>query len=706
MAALSVAVPLGVRRLLPVLTMRVPLILQSRRTECGLAALTMVASHFGHDLDLTTMRHRFGDERPDLRSMLAVANSLGLIGRPLRLGIAEMQKLRLPAVLHWEFDHFVVVIKVNRQRIVIHDPAAGRRVLDWTQVGSAFTGVAVEFTRAPDFVGRSARQLPPLRGLVKSFRGLPRYLFGMLFLLIATQLLSLAPPVVTQLLIDEVVLGQDRIWLHRVIVGLAFVMLAAVLIDTLRRRIALFTGMRIATDSTTLIIRHLLRLPAATVGRRSVGDLMSRVDSVQPLRIALTETSLLFVVQSTVMLATLALMLVYSRLLTAISVGAVVAIAFLQAVVLPRSRALNAEQVVGAARAGNSLIESLRAYTAVNAMGLGTQRLAHWQHGFVTAVNAETRKQQLVVIAGAGQGVITVFEYALFLAVGIGGVLDRQFTLGVLFAFLSLRGTLMSATIELLGAVRQLFLVRTHVERVAEIVAETPEPNVPRHALRQPLRGSIACDALVFRYPGGPSILDGFTAVIDAGESIVIRGPSGSGKSTLLRLLAGSLQADRGRLRYDDMDARLWDREALRRQFGVVLQSDRLFEGSVADNISCFETDADLGRLREAAELAAIWDDIQGLPMAVHTPLAGADGGLSGGQVQRLLLARAIYRQPRILFLDEATSQLDHATERRVIDNLGALNVTTISGAHRSNALAAASRFIDLDDDPAVAFGP
>jgi ATP-binding cassette subfamily B protein RaxB len=664
----------------------------------------MVAKYFGHDVDLAAMRCRYGDERPDLRAMLSIANSLGMIGRPLRLGIADMRQLGLPAVLHWEFDHFVVVTKVDRRRVIIHDPAAGRRVLDWTQFGAAFTGVAVEFRRAPGFAARSGRQLPSLRGLVTSFRGLPRYLFGMLFLLIATQLLSLAPPVATQLLIDEVVLGQDRRWLHRVVAGFALIMLAAVLIDTLRRRMALYTGMRLATDSTTLIIRHLLQLPAATVGSRSVGDLMSRVDSMQPLRVALTDTSLRLVVQSTIVLATLALMLVYSRLLTAISLGTVIVITLLHGMLLPRSRALNSEQIVAAARAGNSLIESLRAYPAVNAMGLGAQRLAHWQHGFVTAINAETRKQQLAVIAGAGQGVVTVIEYALFLAVGIGGVLDRQFTLGVLFAFLSLRGTLMTATVELIGAGRQLYLARNHVERVAEIVAESAEPVAPRHALRKPLCGGIACEDLAFRYPGGRTVLQSCTVVISAGESVVIRGPSGSGKTTLLRLLAGSLEAGRGRLLYDGMDARLWDRNALRRQFGIVLQSDRLFEGSVADNISGFEADADVERIREAAELAAIWDDIQDLPMAVHTPLAGADGGLSGGQAQRLLLARAVYRRPRVLFLDEATSQLDHVTERRVIDNLAALGVTTISVAHRSNVLAAANRFIDLDNGVVVAF--
>jgi ATP-binding cassette subfamily B protein RaxB len=400
----------------------------------------------------------------------------------------------------------------------------------------------------------------------------------------------------------------------------------------------------------------------------------------------------------------LTLMLVYSRPLTAITLASVFVIALLHATLLPRSRRLNTESVVAAARAGNSLIESLRAYPAVNAMGLGGTRLAHWQHGFAAAINAEAQKQQLAIVAGAGQGAIMVLEYALFLGVGIAGVLDGRFTLGVLFAFLGLRGTLIAAAIELLAAARQLYLVRSHADRVAEIVAETPEPPAPRHALRRRLRGAIACEGIAFRYPGGPSILAGLAVDIDAGESIVIRGPSGSGKTTLLRLLAGSLAPDRGRLRYDGLDSRLWDQGVLRRQFGIVLQSDRLFEGSVADNISGFEADADIGRLRQAAELAAIWDDIQDLPMSVHTPLAGTDGGLSGGQAQRLLLARAIYRRPRVLFLDEATSQLDHATERRVIDNLATLDVTRISIAHRNNALAAATRFIELDAGKAVAF--
>ena len=686
--------------------MGVPLILQSERAECGLAAMTMIAIHHGHKLDLAAMRRRFGGSAPNLRSILTTAAALGLVARPLRLRLSDMRRLALPAILHWEFDHFVVATRVRRRQVVIHDPATGRRVLDIKDLDNSFTGVAVEFARAADFSRNVGQGLPSASGLLRSFRGLGRYLALMLTMLIVTQVLALVPPVATQLLIDEVVLGQDRQWLYRVIAGIALVMLATVVIDTLRRRVALYTGMRLATDSTTLIIRHLLRLPAGTIERRSVGDLMSRVDSLRPLRTVLTETSLQAIVQGTVILTTIAVMIAYSPVLALLAISALILVALLQVAILPRSRSLNLEALLASARANNSLIESLRAYASVSALGLSTQRLAHWQQGFVAATNAVTRQAQLGVFANAGGSVVNVIEYMLFLGIGIDGVLSKQFTLGVLFAFISLRGRLMVATADLIGAARQLYLVRSHVERVADIVAEEAEPLTNGPAMRRSLRGGISCDGLEFRYPGGPAVIAGFDASIDAGESVVILGPSGAGKSTLLRLLAGALPPDRGSLRYDGIEATLWDRDALRQQFGVVLQSDRLFEGSIADNISCFELTPDLGRIREAAELACIWEELQMLPMTVHTPIAGASAGLSGGQVQRLLLARALYRRPAVLFLDEATSHLDHVTECHVLDNLRSLDVTLVSVAHRRNAIATASRAIQLGIAAGMAIDP
>jgi ATP-binding cassette subfamily B protein RaxB len=244
--------------------------------------------------------------------------------------------------------------------------------------------------------------------------------------------------------------------------------------------------------------------------------------------------------------------------------------------------------------------------------------------------------------------------------------------------------------------VREIYLLRSHVDRVEELLREEIEVPSPDSALRQRLAGSIDCRRLVFRYPGGTLVLDNFNCAIEAGESVVICGPSGAGKSTLLRLLSGGLRPDRGSLRFDNVEAALWDVDALREQFGVVLQFDRLFQGTIADNVSCFDLTPDVGRIRDAASLAAIWEDLQALPMNIQMPIGDGGAGLSGGQVQRILLARALYRQPRILFLDEATSHLDKDTETRVLDNLRALGITMVSVAHGENALALGGRQIQI----------
>lgn len=682
--------------------MRLPPVLQSERDECGLASLVMIARHHGHEFDLPAMRRRFPDFSPTLRSLIRCAEAIGLLARPLRLNRSELRQLSLPAVLHWEFDHFVVATSAGRRRVVVNDPAAGRRSLGWAEVDRSFTGVAVEFSRMPGFTPATVRGLPSIRGLWQSFRGLRRYLALMLLLLVVTQLLALIPPIATQMLIDDVVLGHDRQWLHRVIGGLGVVMLSGLIIDSLRRHIGIYTGMQLSLGSSAAIVHHLVNLPVLTIERRSVGDLVSRLDSVRPIQLAMTETVLRVAVQGTVLLASCSLMLAYSPGLAAVTIVALLLVALIQALSLPRSRSLTMDALIASAAAKNSLIETLRGYASVNALGLSLQRLAHWEQGFSRATNASTRRQQITLLAGVGQGVVNVFEHLFFLAVGLGGVLDNQLTLGVLFAFMSLRGRLQAAAAELVIATRDLFLVRSHVERVSEIVAEQALPRTPRAAVRRSLSGMVECVDLSFAYPGRSNVIHRFDARIEPGESVAMCGPSGAGKSTLLKLIAGILDPGSGTILFDGIEAAFWDRAVLRTQFGIVLQSDRLFEGSLADNISGFDPEPDIGRVRDAARKAAVWDDIQALPMSLHTPVSGAGGGLSGGQVQRLLLARALYRAPRVLLLDEATSHLDQVTEARVVANLAALDCTIVSVAHRRNSIAKAGRIIRIDEAVAI----
>jgi ATP-binding cassette subfamily B protein RaxB len=301
----------------------VPVILQQESAECGSACLAMIAAYYGKHVRLDGIRklHDDAGRGVTFKDLLQVAGRLQLIARPLRLRIPELRHLRLPAILHWRMTHFVVLVRCGRRRYVIHDPATGRRTVDKAELDGAFTGVALELTPERGFQAQNERAYLSFTDFAGSFRHLYRYLGLMFCLLLCTQVLALAPPIATQILIDELVLGQDRGWLYRALGGLALIMLTGVMLDGLRRRIGLFTGMNLAVDSSVSVMSHLLKLPVSFIDRRHPGDLMSKLESLTPIRQALTEQLIESIVHCAVLVTTLAIMFFYSGWLTAVSVG-------------------------------------------------------------------------------------------------------------------------------------------------------------------------------------------------------------------------------------------------------------------------------------------------------------------------------------------------------------------------------------------------
>lgn len=635
-----------------------------------------------------------------LKDLVEVARDLRLIARPLRLELHEIECLRLPAILHWRMDHFVVLVSLKRDKAVVHDPATGRRIINKVELDTSFSGIAVELSPARDFDRNKKTSTIGFLDFVASFRHLARYLWMMLALLITTQILALVPPIATQLLIDEVILGQDRIWLTRALLGLAVVMTVSILLEAARKWISLYAGTKVAVDSTLSVLNHLLSLPASFLHGRHLGDVMSKIESLTPIRKALTDSGINGIVQLAVLLATLSIMFLYSTWLTAVSLGGFALWALLTFAVLPASRRLTEETLIHKARQDSSLLETLGAYDSVQAMDLAALRLSQWQKHFFAATNAQVRQAKLSIWSSAGTGVIGAAEQVMFLGIGVSGIVEKQITLGVLFAFLSLRGRFAAAVANLATIAQSFFMLRVHTDRIGDILLAEPLPRPRAGAIRASVAGSVEARELSFRYPGGPWIIRDFSCVIARGESVAIAGPSGAGKTTLLRLLSTQLAATSGRILVDGMDLGLWDSRCLRRQMGIVLQDDRLFQGSICENIAGFDPEPDMGRIHRAAVTAEIWADIQAMPLTLYTLLGDAGNSLSGGQQQRILLARALYREPRVLFLDEATSHLDIDTERRVLDRLAQSGITTISVAHRPDLLARADRVIQVGKYP------
>jgi len=688
-----IARPRGMRR-----RRHVPVVLQQESAECGPACLAMVAGYHGKHMRLDGVRQLHGraGHGVTFKDLLQLAGKLQLTARPLRLPIADLRRLKLPAVLHWRMTHFVVLVRCGRRRYVIHDPATGRRSVDRAEMHRDFTGVALELTPQRDFCGQSEPGHMSFASFAGSFRHLNRYLALMFCLLLSTQMLALAPPIATQILVDELVLGQDRAWLYRALGGLLSIMLTGAILEGLRRRIGLFAGMSLAIDSTVSVMHHLLRLPATFIERRHPGDLMSKLESLTPIRQALTEQVIDSIVQCVILVTTLAIMFLYSGWLTAVSVAGFLLSVLLLAAILPASRRSQEQAIIHTAAQNSSLLESLRAFDVMQALGLAPLRLAHWQNHFSAATAARLREGKLSIVESTGNGVIGAIEQVVFLGIGISGVLEKNFTLGVLFAFMSLRGRFGSAALGLAASVQQFFLLKVHTRRLSDIVLAEPLPPSPVGAVAGAVRGSLRAEKISFAYTADEYLVRDFDCEIAAGANVVITGPSGCGKTTLLKLLAGLLSPRSGQVHVDGMEMALWDRDSLRAQTGFVLQNDTLFQGTVTENISAFEPAPDLSRLRAAAIAAEIWPDIRGLPMKLETRISDMGRNLSGGQVQRLVLARALYRQPAILFLDEATSHLDVGTEKRVLQNIHARDITVISAAHRPAAIERADQIIRL----------
>ena len=669
--------------------------LQQERSECGLACVAMIAAYFGRKENLQTVRAMAGgaSRGSTLKDLIEVSHQLKLIPRPLRLSLDDLPRLRLPAVLHWKMDHYVVLCGLSRKGAHILDPATGKRRVDSFELDQCFTGVALELQPAADFSKGEAPVLT-IASIARTFRKLPRFLVLMLALLLVIQLMSLVPAVATQLLIDNIVQGQDRDWLLALLVGMGSVMLAATALEAMRQWIALYAGTRLAADSSSSVLFHLFRLPPQFIQSRQVGGLMSRIDSLNPVRQAITEQGVNAIVHAMVLLTTLAVMFLYSPKLAAVTLLSIVLIAGLLFAVVPASRRLGAEQIIHNASQNTSLLETLRATTAVFTLGLGKLRLAHWQSHFHAGLDARVRQGKLRILQDSGVGIVQALDQLFFLGIGMAGILDRSISLGVMFAFFTLRGRFSGSAMTLLSTAQSFLMLRIHTQRLSDIVLAEPLPPPIAGAIQARFNGVIVARDLHFRYSSDAWVLDGFHCDIAAGDSVIIAGPSGGGKTTLLKLLSGQLEPNRGQLEYDGFDHTLWHQERLREQFGVVSQDDALFQGTIAENICCFDLQPDIAHMQQVAIMSELWHDIQAMPMQLHTLVGELGCCLSGGQRQRLCLARALYRKPRILFLDEATSNLDAQTEKKILDRIQDLRITTISVAHRPDIIRRAERVI------------
>lgn len=681
-------------------TRKTPVILQNESSECGLACLAMVASYHGHKIDLAGIQRRnLGVGRgARLTDLMHIAAQLQLSARPVKVSLDDLHRLQTPAILHWDFNHFVVLTRVRSGYVEIHDPASGSRRLGWDELSRHFTGVALELAPEAGFAAKEERRRISVRHLIGRVQGLSRAVSTVLLLALALEVFTLAAPLFMQLVVDSAVVSNDGDLLSLLAIGFLLLGLIRVGVSTLRGWVIMVLSNQLNLQLLGNLFRHLVRLPLVFFERRHLGDVVSRFDSMGAIQRTLTGSFLEAFIDGLMVITTLIMMLVYSAKLTAIVVSAALVYAVVRLVLYRPLRQAQEEEITKGAKQHSHFLETVRGMQSIKLFGRQVLRRSQYEDLLADQFNAGIRVQRLGLVYQAVNGVTFAVENIVVVWLAAMMILDGQFSVGMLFAFIAYKQQFVGRATALVEKGIELKMLGLHTERVADIAlteAEADGAGGQDLAAHQDL--AIEARGVTFRYSDNePNVLDNVGFCIEAGESVALVGPSGCGKTTLVKLLLGLLPLGDGEIRVNGVSIDRLDSDAYRRLIGTVMQDDQLFAGSIAENITFFDPSPDWERLQHCAQMAAVHATITAMPLQYHTMVGDMGSVLSGGQKQRVLLARALYKQPKILVLDEATSHLDVAAERQVSEAIMQLPITRIIVAHRPETIATADRVIEI----------
>ncbi|EFO2003977.1 peptidase domain-containing ABC transporter, partial [Escherichia coli] len=675
---------------------RVPVIHQTETAECGLACLAMICGHFGKNIDLIYLRRKFNlsARGATLAGINGIAEQLGMATRALSLELDELRVLKTPCILHWDFSHFVVLVSVKRNRYVLHDPARGIRYISREEMSRYFTGVALEVWPGSEFQSETLQTRISLRSLINSIYGIKRTLAKIFCLSVVIEAINLLMPVGTQLVMDHAIPAGDRGLLTLISAALMFFILLKAATSTLRAWSSLVMSTLINVQWQSGLFDHLLRLPLAFFERRKLGDIQSRFDSLDTLRATFTTSVIGFIMDSIMVVGVFVMMLLYGGYLTWIVLCFTTIYIFIRLVTYGNYRQISEECLVREARAASYFMETLYGIATVKIQGMVGIRGAHWLNMKIDAINSGIKLTRMDLLFGGINTFVTACDQIVILWLGAGLVIDNQMTIGMFVAFSSFRGQFSERVASLTSFLLQLRIMSLHNERIADIALhekEEKKPEIEIVAHMGPI--SLETNGLSYRYDSQSApIFSALSLSVAPGESVAITGASGAGKTTLMKVLCGLFEPDSGRVLINGIDIRQIGINNYHRMIACVMQDDRLFSGSIRENICGFAEEMDEEWMVECARASHIHDVIMNMPMGYETLIGELGEGLSGGQKQRIFIARALYRKPGILFMDEATSALDSESEHFVNVAIKNMNITRVIIAHRETTLRTVDR--------------
>ncbi|MBV1927887.1 MAG: peptidase domain-containing ABC transporter [Gammaproteobacteria bacterium] len=680
---------------------KLPVTLQTEVAECGLTCLSMVAGFHGYDTDLHSLRRRFpvSLKGATLAHIIQVAEQLELSARALRVELGALESLQTPAILHWDLNHFVVLKEVSGSKVVIHDPGRGRRVLSLEEVSKHFTGIAVEFTPTTSFKVEKDVERVRLLDFLRATGGIKKAFAQLLTLSVLLQIFAIAGPFYMQLVVDQALTTYDRDLLTVLAIGFLLLAVIRAVTNSFRSWVIVYLGNTLSFQMGGNLFRHLIHLPLEFFEKRHIGDLIARFGSMDAIQKMLTTGMVSALVDGVMAITTFVMMWLYAPTLALVVLAVVLIYTAIRLAMFLPLRTLTEEEIVARAKEQSNFMESLRAIQSIKMFGKESDRQSLWKNCYADVANSRIRLGKFRVAYTTINELLFGAENVLVIYLGASMVLDGGFSIGMLYAFIAYKTQFSQKTSTLIEQLIEFRMLGLHLSRLSDIVLTEKESLGDVKALGHDFKGELELHDIQFRYSEtDPYLFNGLGLHIKPGEAVAIIGPSGCGKSTLMKVMMGLLPADIGDISYDGRKLSELGLQGLRSSIGAVMQDDQLLSGSIADNIAFFESSPEQERIEACAKLASVHQDIAQMPMSYQSLIGDMGTMLSGGQKQRILLARALYRQPRLLFMDEATSHLDVQTERVVNEAIKAQDITRVIIAHRPETIRTADRVLLLEE--------
>jgi ATP-binding cassette subfamily B protein len=641
-----------------------------------------------------------GRSGASLKGLARAAESLGFQVRPVRASLGRLENQKNPWIAHWQGDHYVVVYWVKRRKVLIADPAQGKRELSRQEFLAGWTGYAllVDPTERLEEVENEKRSLSRFMGVLWPYKGLGLQIILMSILI---QVFALVSPLITQIILDQVVVNKSLTSLHVFALGALLFGLWSLGLSSIRQYLLSFLSNRLDLTLISGFIQHTLKLPLKFFESRRVGDIITRVQENQKIQQFLIGQILLAWLNFVTGFVYLGLMLYYNWQLTVLILGLIPPILLLTLGSTPFLRKVSRQVFNASADQNSALVEMITGVSTVKAVAAEQELRWRWEDRLTEQLNMRFKAQKLAINLGFMSGLINSIGGTAILWFGAMLVIQDQLTIGQFVAFNMMQGKVIAPVIALAGLWDELQEVLISVERLNDVFDTEPEETSQKPLLMlPPLQGQIKFDQVTFRYAEDENnTLENLSFEMEAGETIAIVGRSGSGKSTLVKLLQALYHPRSGRIWVDGHDLRHVSSQSLRTQMGVVPQECYLFSGTILENITIYREEYTLEQVVEVAKLAEAHSFIQTLPLGYNTKVGERGSSLSGGQRQRVAIARALLGNPRILVLDEATSSLDTESERRFQRNLEQMSRdrTTIIIAHRLSTVRNADQILVLD---------